>query len=150
VSAAVIATGRLAEVHDAVFVVDRHFARTRQHIHADEQGRLVLQAPQIEDVEIADVRGHAVDDGLTQAQTRRPDTLGHHDGAPEREGVAVVILDRAGGDVAQCIAKALIGERDVGAGVDQHVDAHSHDRALDHQQRAEAHARGHAPPALRR
>jgi hypothetical protein len=44
-SASVAAAGPLAEMHDAFLVVDRHFARVRKHIHADEQGRLILQGP---------------------------------------------------------------------------------------------------------
>src|SRR6187397_3231088 len=86
-SAPVVAARALAEMHDAVLVVDRHFARACEHIHADEQSRLILQTPEIEDVEIAYVRGHAVDDGMAEAQTRRPDTLRENDRTPESEGV---------------------------------------------------------------
>src|SRR6187455_3697927 len=79
----------LAEIYNSMLVVDRHFARADEHVHADEHGRLILQAPEIEDVKVADIRLHAVDDGVAKTQTRCPDTLLEYDRAPECEGVSV-------------------------------------------------------------
>jgi len=73
-----------------------------------------LQAPEIEDVKVADVSVHAVDDGAAKAQCRYPDTLLKYDRAPKCEGVTVVILDRLGGDLGERVVKFLVGERDVG------------------------------------
>src|SRR3954463_11093787 len=130
-----LAAWALAEMHDAMLVVDRHFIGSGEYVHADEQGGLILQAPEIEDVEVADIRVHAVDTGLAEAQPRRPDAARKHQGAPESKRATVVILDIPGGDAEQRLAKMLVGERDVGARVDQHVDVHAHDLARDHQQR---------------
>src|SRR5690242_371551 len=40
-----LAARTLAEMDHALIVVDRHFARAREHVHADEQRGLILQAP---------------------------------------------------------------------------------------------------------
>ena len=66
----------------------------RKHIHTNEQCWLILQTPEIEDVEVANIRVDALDYRTAQEQARCPHPARKHDGAAKGEGVSVARLDR--------------------------------------------------------